>query len=102
MQHNPQTCHTNPLDRPDPLTVPGPIRVLLSRAASDLLTASGERAFSIVHQVMRGAEEPQTMGRWEITLSPIDWQAARDAASVLVGTASAKRVRSPQKPSYKE
>ena len=82
----------------DPLTTPGVVRILLSRTASDILTASGERAFSIVHQVMRGAEEPATMGRWAITLAPIDWQRARGAASVLVGTMVPKRVR----PSHNE
>jgi len=94
MEPNLQTCPTVPLD---PLATPGVIRILLSKAASDVLTETGERSFIIVAKVMRGTEEPQTMGRWAITLAPIDWQRSRDAAGVLMGTRKASRLRTPHK-----
>lgn len=62
------------------------IRILLGKTASDLLTATGERAFAIVHRAMRGTDEPETAGRWQITLAPVEWQTAADASAVLLGT----------------
>ncbi len=69
------------------------VRILLSQSASDTLTATGERAFAIVHRCMRGVEEPETAGRWCIHLAPIEWDRAQDAAEVLMGTKRATRPR---------
>jgi hypothetical protein len=78
-------------------TPDGVIRILLSRAASDALTATGERAFAIVHRCMRGVEEPETVGRWCITLAPVEWETAQDASAVLLGTKRAAPLRKPRR-----
>ena len=70
-----------------------PVRIRLSAAASASLTAAGHGAFTIVHRVMRGAEESDSVGRWEITLAPVEWQTAIDASNVLLGTHRAVRVK---------
>lgn len=82
-----------------------PIRIRLSAASSAALTAAGHGAFTIVHKVMR-TEEPDSAGRWEITLAPIEWQTAVDASAVLLGTrrvrplaATARRVKPSPAPS---
>jgi hypothetical protein len=72
-----------------------PIRILLSKAASDALTASGEKAFAIVHRVMR-SEEPETAGRWAIYLAPVAWPTATAATAVLCGKARAVKVKAPR------
>jgi hypothetical protein len=77
-----------------------PIRILLSKAASDALTATGEGAFAIVHKVMRGVEEPDTIGRWAIYLAPVAWPTATAATSVLCGKARAVKIK-PVSPSPK-
>jgi hypothetical protein len=76
-----------------PETEPGIVRIRLSEAASAALTASGQGVFTIVHRVMRGAEEPGSAGRWEITLAPIEWRAAVDASRVLLGSHRAVKVK---------
>jgi predicted secreted protein len=68
-------------------------RILLSKAASDALSATGERAFAIVHRCMRGVEEPETAGRWCITMAPVEWETAQDASAVLLGTKRAATIR---------
>jgi len=80
---------------PPPPPAPEPIRILLSEAASRRLDATGERAFTIVHRVMR-TEEPGTAGRWAITLAPVEWQTARDASAVLMGKARAVKIKTPK------
>jgi hypothetical protein len=67
-------------------------RILLSRTASEALTAAGPDAFAIVAKAMRGTAEPETAGRWEITLAPIEWETARDASAVLMGTKVAAKL----------
>lgn len=71
----------------------GMVRILLSQAASDTLTATGERAFAIVHRCMRGVEEPETAGRWCIHLAPVEWDKAQDASHVLSGEMKAVPIR---------
>ena len=97
MHSNLETCPTNPLDRPDGLP-PGTVRIRLSQAASDALTATGERAFAVA---CRGTY-PDSAGRWVVIASPISWQAACDASDVLLGRATVRRVKaataSPQPP----
>ncbi len=70
----------------------GHVRILLSKAASDALTASGENCFSIVHRVMRGVEEPETAGRWAISLIPAEMKLVDDAVAVLEGRKRAVKV----------
>lgn len=71
---------------------PGHARILLSEAASQHLEAAGPQAFSIVHRDMSDGNA----GRWVITLAPVEWQTARDAAAVLMGTARAVRPKAPK------
>lgn len=86
------------------LTKPGLVRILLGKAASEALDATGADAFTIVARSKRGTTEPETAGRWEISLMPIEWPTARDACLVLMGekhVAKPKRskpISSPQKP----
>ena len=90
MPTNSETCPTNPLD---PLaTSPAFARILLSESASKALTESGEHAFTIIHRSMR-TEEPDTAGRWVIHLCPITWRTAQDAANVLLGRATARKIK---------
>jgi hypothetical protein len=69
-----------------------PIRILLSEAASRHLDAAGPQAFTIVHRDMSDG----STGRWVITLAPVEWRTAQDAASVLCGSATAKRIKTPK------
>jgi hypothetical protein len=69
------------------------IRLVLGKSASEALEATGERSFAIVHRCMRGVEEPETAGRWCIHLAPVEWDKARDAAEVLMGTKRATKSR---------
>ena len=62
--------------------------ILLSQAASDALSASGEKSFALVHR----AGHPDS-GRWMVSLAPIEWQLAVDASPVLLGTHRAVRCK---------
>ena len=73
------------------------IRILLSPAASAALEASGENAFTIVARAKRGTSEPETAGRWEITLAGVEWETAVDACHVLLGAKSATKLRAPRR-----
>jgi len=87
----------DPLAVPPEAMPPGTVRILLSQAASDALAATGERAFAIA---FRGSY-PDSAGRWVVIASPIAWQVACDAADVLLGRATARRIkpaRNPDKP----
>ena len=66
-----------------------PIRILLSEAASAALTASGERAFTILCR----ASHPDHPSRWVIHLAPVEWETAVAASNVLLGTHRATRIR---------
>lgn len=74
-----------------------PVRILLSKAASDHLTATGERAFIVIHKVMRGVEEPDTIGRWALTLHPCSVETSNAARRVALGE-SKERKPKPSKP----
>jgi hypothetical protein len=65
------------------------IRILLSEAASLALTESGERAFTIIGR----ASHPEQPNRWVIHLAPVEWKAACDASSVLLGSHKAVRIK---------
>ena len=80
--------HTNQ-DQPDPLAVPGVVRLLLSEAASRYLQDTGEDAFQIIAK----ASYPATPGRWCIYLRPVPMAVAADACKVLDGTHRAQRVK---------
>jgi hypothetical protein len=88
--------------RPDPLAVPPEavpslVRIRLSQAASDALAAVGQGAFIIACQ----GSYPDSAGRYVIHAVPIAWQAACDACDVLLGRATARRVKpasNPDKP----
>lgn len=80
----------------DAAAVAGVVRILLSEAASRHLTATGERAFIVASRVMRGAEEPETMGRWALHFIPCDIVAANAAVGVALGRARAVRIKTPR------
>jgi|GEM_PF-6463188 len=63
------------------------IRILLSEAASRHLDVAGPQAFAIVSRDM----SDERTGRWVISLAPVEWETARDASAVLVGSAKAVR-----------
>jgi hypothetical protein len=63
------------------------IRILLSKSASDALTAAGERAFTIIAR----ASHPEDPSRWEIHIAPIEWDRAQDACRVLMGEMTATK-----------
>ena len=98
--HNPIGCETD-TDRESETSesvsklVPGLIRLVLGRSASEALTAAGERAFAIVGR----ASYPEDPSRWVIHLAPVDFPAAQDACEVLLGTKRAIRPRKPKSPS---
>ncbi|MCX6875392.1 MAG: hypothetical protein NTW21_16530 [Verrucomicrobia bacterium] len=87
--HDSQTCSTAPLERPDPLAVPGIIRVLLSVGVSQVLEQSGEQCFTIIGK----ASYPATPGRWAIFLAPVPLKTAAAAAGVILGTHRATRIK---------
>lgn len=70
------------------------IRILLSEAASLALTESGERAFTVLCK----ASHPDHPGRWVIHLAPVEWKAACDASSVLLGSHKAVKIKTPPTP----
>ena len=82
-------CHAarHPLATGNPSK--GIVRILLSRAASDALTATGENAFAIVGK----ASHPEIPGRWVIHLAPVEWETAMDASRVLLGTHRAVKIK---------
>lgn len=75
----------------DPLATPGVKRILLSEAASQHLTESGEEAFAIVAR----QTWPHDPKRWAIYLLPVTLRVANDATAVLLGKARAVRSRKP-------
>ncbi len=75
-------------DTPPGVAAPkGVVRILLSKAASDALTAAGEGAFAIVGK----ATSPDDPSRWVIHLAPVEWETAVAACNVLLGTHRAIR-----------
>jgi hypothetical protein len=64
-------------------------RILLSEAASDHLTATGESAFLIVGK----ASHPDDPRRWVIHLLPLDMKAATAACNVALGTHRAVKIK---------
>ncbi len=73
----------------------GLVRLLLSKAAGNALEAAGTDAFAIIARAKRGAEDPETAGRWEITLAGVEWATACDASRVLLGEMKATKIRRP-------
>jgi hypothetical protein len=65
------------------------VRILLSKAASDALTASGEQAFSVIGR----ASHPDDPTRWVIYIAPVSFTTASDACAVLLGTKRAAPLR---------
>jgi hypothetical protein len=71
----------------------GHVRILLSEAASRHLAATGERCFVIASRAMRGAEEPDTMGRWALYLVPCSLADANAAVRVARGISKESKPR---------
>lgn len=67
------------------------VRILLSEQASRHLDGTGERAFIVVSRAMRGAEEPETRGRWALWLVPCTIAQADAAVRVATGKSSERR-----------
>jgi hypothetical protein len=74
----------------------GQVRILLSEAASKHLTETGEHAFVAASRVMRGAEEPETAGRWALYLIPCDIPDADAAIRVARGLSKESKPRKPK------
>jgi hypothetical protein len=72
-------------------------RLLLSAAVSKHLTDAGHECFLVVHRVMRGVEEPETMGRWALHLIPCSLKDAQAACNVAFGTHTARPLTERQK-----
>lgn len=87
------TCPLDPKDEPQVR------RILLSESASRHLDATSEEVFVVVSRVMRGTEEPATMGRWALRLVPCTTSQAADALRVAQGLKPLARIKS--KPSLK-
>jgi hypothetical protein len=66
-----------------------PIRILLSKAASDHLTASGESCFAVIGR----ASYPDDPSRWVLHLQPCDIATADNAVAVAQGRATARRLK---------
>jgi hypothetical protein len=64
-----------------PGSVPGHVRILLSQAASEALTATGESAFLVIGK----ASHPDDPSRWVIHCVPLDMKAACEACEVAQG-----------------
>ena len=65
------------------------VRILLSRTASDALTATGEQAFAVIGR----ASYPDDPTRWVIHIAPVSFETAHDACEVLLGTKRAAPLR---------
>ncbi len=75
----------------------GTVRLLLSERASQALTDAGHECFIVAHRVMRGTEEPETMGRWALHLIPCSLKDAQAACNVALGSHIAKPITERQK-----
>lgn len=64
-------------------------RILLSQAASDHLSATGESAFVVIGK----ASLPDDPGRWVIHCVPLDMKTATAACNVALGTHRAVKVK---------
>ena len=73
----------------DPLAAPGVIRILLSEAASAVLSEAGSDCFAIVAR----ASYPADHRRMVIYLRPVDHATAQAACGVLAGTHAARRIK---------
>ncbi len=60
---------------------PGHVRILLSQAASDHLTATGESAFMVIGR----ASHPDDPARWVIHLLPVPMATASAACEIALG-----------------
>jgi hypothetical protein len=75
-----------------PGSVPGHVRILLSQAASEALTATGESAFLVIGK----ASLPSDPSRWVIHCVPLDMKAACEACEVATGARKpGKRINTP-------
>ena len=70
-----------------------PVRILLSETASRHLTETGEHAFIVVSRARRGAEEPETAGRWALWLVPCSIAEADSAVRVARGISKERKTR---------
>jgi hypothetical protein len=75
----------------------GTIRLLLSEAASKHLTDTGHECFIVLSKVLRGVEEPATMGRWAISLVPCSMAQAQAVCNVALGSYTARPLTERQK-----
>ena len=64
-------------------------RIVLSRVASDALTATGERAFAVIGR----ASYPDDPTRWVIHIAPVSFETAHDACRVLLAGKTVKKTR---------
>ncbi len=69
--------------------MPDHLKILLSQAASDHLTATGEAAFMVIGR----ASHPDDPARWVIHLVPVDMKAATAACNVALGTHRAVKIK---------
>lgn len=67
----------------------GVVRILLSKLASDALTAAGADCFAVVSR----ATWPDDPNRWVIHIAPVAWESAIGACKVLLGTHCAAKKR---------
>jgi hypothetical protein len=75
-----------------PGSVPGHVRILLSQAASEALTATGESAFMVIGR----ASHPDDPARWILHLVPVPMATASAACEVATGVRKAgKRIVPP-------
>jgi len=65
------------------------VRIILSRVASDALTAAGDQCFAVIGR----ASYPDDPARWVIHIAPVSFGTAHDACEVLMGTKRAAPIR---------
>jgi hypothetical protein len=68
---------------------PGHLRLLLSQAASDYLSATGESAFMVIGK----ASHPDDPSRWILHLVPVPMATAAAACNVALGTHRAVKIK---------
>lgn len=70
------------------------VRLLLSAAASEVLSATGAECFTVICRATRN--DPDEAGRFVVHLAPVSMPTAKAACHVLLGTHRAVRIPQPK------
>lgn len=85
----------SPIIPSHPLDLPGSIKIMLGRAASEILEAHGERFLAVISHP-DSTSPPEANGRMILTCLPLSITAINDATRVALGKARAVSIKNPK------